>query len=255
MLYDFGALLRGVFMLIALILHDKAFTMPPAATKKEREAAGGKGYIMVNRWIWYIAGIWIDFHFVMEVCVCLLSGLSGAPISRINSFKLSRADICPPEASLYPPMLSFSPPFLNPQALPIIVPLALMYLGAFIRIPAQGNLASLFKWETSIQQDHKLITSGPYAYVRHPAYTGGSLLVLGHTLFLYSSHTLMSECLSRSKVVAYMRGAVVIGRSLLPIYSAFWRAAEEDRLLKKEFGKEWDQWAARTKYRLIPYVY
>lgn len=33
------------------------------------------------------------------------------------------------------------------------------------------------------------------------------------------------------------------------------RIEREDRALKEEFGEEWDRWAERTPYRLIPYIY
>ena len=33
------------------------------------------------------------------------------------------------------------------------------------------------------------------------------------------------------------------------------RPQKEDELLRKEFGKKWDQWAEVVRYRLIPGVY
>jgi len=32
------------------------------------------------------------------------------------------------------------------------------------------------------------------------------------------------------------------------------RSFVEDRILKKEFGKEWDEWANSVRYNVIPFV-
>ena len=40
-------------------------------------------------------------------------------------------------------------------------------------------MGSLFTFETSIRKGHTLITSGPYAIVRHPSYAGFTLVVIG----------------------------------------------------------------------------
>jgi len=37
--------------------------------------------------------------------------------------------------------------------------------------------------------------------------------------------------------------------------SSIKRTIVEDAMLKKEFGKEWDEWAGRVKYRMIPGVF
>ncbi|KAF9231817.1 hypothetical protein BU15DRAFT_55704 [Melanogaster broomeanus] len=33
------------------------------------------------------------------------------------------------------------------------------------------------------------------------------------------------------------------------------RMPEEDRMMKRAFGKDWERWAERVRYRLIPGVY
>lgn len=52
---------------------------------------------------------------------------------------------------------------------------------------------------------------------------------------------------------------VLLGGSSL-IFVAFFfalvkRTAVEDAMMKKEFGKEWDNWAEKVRYRMIPYVF
>ena len=61
----------------------------------------------------------------------------------------------------------------------------LLLVGSTISLVAFRYLGKYFKFEASIQKDHKLITVGPYAYVRHPSYTGGTLVVVGWALWHY----------------------------------------------------------------------
>lgn len=33
------------------------------------------------------------------------------------------------------------------------------------------------------------------------------------------------------------------------------RAEQEDQVLQREFGKEWERWSKRTPYKLVPYIW
>jgi protein-S-isoprenylcysteine O-methyltransferase Ste14 len=41
--------------------------------------------------------------------------------------------------------------------------------------------------------------------------------------------------------------------SILAMY--YRRPIVEDEMLKKEFGKKWDEWAKKVPYRLVPGIY
>ncbi|RPD55599.1 ICMT-domain-containing protein [Lentinus tigrinus ALCF2SS1-6] len=56
--------------------------------------------------------------------------------------------------------------------------------GGSIRIWCHRTLGKFFTWQTAVRDDHQLITSGPYAYVRHPSYTGWLLMAAGHLLLV-----------------------------------------------------------------------
>ena len=51
--------------------------------------------------------------------------------------------------------------------------------GALIRWLSYRALGRFFTFELTIKENHKLITSGPYAYVRHPGYSAILLCVTG----------------------------------------------------------------------------
>lgn len=54
----------------------------------------------------------------------------------------------------------------------LVVGTFLATIGGYIRWACYNALGHLFTFEMSIRGDHRLITGGPYAWVRHPGYTG-----------------------------------------------------------------------------------
>jgi protein-S-isoprenylcysteine O-methyltransferase Ste14 len=62
----------------------------------------------------------------------------------------------------------------------------LSFLGFAFAFWARVHLGRNWGIPMSLRQDHELITSGPYAYVRHPIYTGILLAMLGSALAMGS---------------------------------------------------------------------
>ena len=40
--------------------------------------------------------------------------------------------------------------------------------------------------------------------------------------------------------------------TILPSLLGLWRMPVEDAMMKREFGKDWDEWAKAVPYRLFP---
>jgi protein-S-isoprenylcysteine O-methyltransferase Ste14 len=98
---------------------------------------------------------------------------------------------------------------------------------------ARQHLGSNWSQTVSAKEGHELVTTGPYRYMRHPMYTGGTVACIG------------------SAVVA--GGAFVFLLVFLaPIF--IWRVGAEDRLLARQFPNEFPAYKARTK-ALIPFVW
>ena len=84
-----------------------------------------------------------------------------------------------------------------------------------------------------LKVDHQLIRSGPYAYVRHPIYTG---------LFLATAGTAL--------VVGEWRAVVGV---LLTLVAHSRKAAKEEALLATEFGEQYQDYRKHTGF-LTPRV-
>jgi len=116
-----------------------------------------------------------------------------------------------------------------------VIGLSLFLLGLIIRWIAIIHLGRFFTVNVAIADDHQLITTGPYRYVRHPSYTGTLLIFLGFGLCMLNIFSLAAV--------------------FLPITAAFlWRMHVEEVVLKQAFGDGYKTYSATTD-RLIPFLY
>ena len=113
--------------------------------------------------------------------------------------------------------------------------LAMMILGMAVRFWAVASLRTFFSYTVQIKEGHRVISSGPYRFVRHPAYAGSLLTIVGVGFALQSG------------------GAVL----LLAVFflAAFgYRIQVEERALVGSLGEEYLSYAKRVK-RIIPFVF
>jgi protein-S-isoprenylcysteine O-methyltransferase Ste14 len=113
--------------------------------------------------------------------------------------------------------------------------LALVLAGTSLVAWATG-VNAFFEKTVRIQHDRgqRVCTSGPYGFVRHPGYTGAIMAVSGVPLALGSFWCFVP--------VVVMAIALIV------------RTAYEDRLLRAELDG-YEAYAARTRYRLCPFVW
>jgi len=107
----------------------------------------------------------------------------------------------------------------------------LTYLGVAIAIWARYHIGQYWSGRVGLKHDHKLITSGPYAHVRHPIYTG-LLLALAGTALLIGEW----RC-----IVGVIMATFELSR----------KAAKEEALLSGEFGEEFQNYRRHTGF-LVP---
>ena len=131
----------------------------------------------------------------------------------------------------------------------------LIVSGAFIRLMTFRHLGQFFRFEASIQKDHQLIVSGPYAVVRHPGYTGMMLVFIGWFLLQMSRGSWVME----SGLWDTMLGRMLVLGYFVLIFSTSYllldRMSKEDAALRGRFGTKWDDWAKNVPYSIFPGIY
>ncbi len=113
------------------------------------------------------------------------------------------------------------------SALSRVAGAALVAAGGLLSFRSLGLLQSNYSRRVQIKPDHRLVTRGPYARIRHPLYAATFVMYLGAALMLGS----------------------VLGLLALPLYVVprYWFVARyEDDLLAAEFGEEYESWAGRA---------
>jgi protein-S-isoprenylcysteine O-methyltransferase Ste14 len=111
---------------------------------------------------------------------------------------------------------------------------ALTWVGVAIAIWARYCLGVFWSARVTLKEGHRLIETGPYAYVRHPIYTG---MLLG--------------CIGTTLVIGEWRGVLAVVL-LLAAHSR--KALREERLLTREFGDEYIAYRRRTGF-MFPRVF
>jgi protein-S-isoprenylcysteine O-methyltransferase Ste14 len=106
--------------------------------------------------------------------------------------------------------------------------------GGALRLWPVFVLGNRFSGLVAIQPGHTLVTDGVYGVIRHPSYLGLFVNSLGWGLAF------------RSGV-----GILLTALTMLPLLA---RIGAEERLLRSQFGDEYEAYRARTS-RLIPGIY
>ncbi|KAG2342000.1 hypothetical protein BDR05DRAFT_887358 [Suillus weaverae] len=132
---------------------------------------------------------------------------------------------------------------------------ALAVTGGLIRWWCYRTLGRFFTFQLSIREGQHIVTTGPYAVIRHPSYAAGMMEVIG-ILILHGS---TNSWLRHSGVLDIPGLQVVVGLWLMEItllmINVVFRVSQEDEVLKSTFRGEWERWAKAVRYRLIPGIY
>jgi protein-S-isoprenylcysteine O-methyltransferase Ste14 len=171
---------------------------------------------------------------LVAVLALLRRGLQPSPtLSRIRGWRWYVPVVLLPVEWLLPPaLIVFRVGEIEAGWLPArVVGLAVGLTGAVLLVWASVLLGRFMMHEAAIREDHALIESGPYRFVRHPVYTGYLALLLG------SGVASLNVCLLLLWPV-----------SLLGILI---QAASEEQLLGARFGREYERYVGRIGW-LIP---
>ncbi|KAJ7476866.1 hypothetical protein B0H11DRAFT_2234833 [Mycena galericulata] len=134
----------------------------------------------------------------------------------------------------------------------LVVGSTLVVSGALLRLYCYRALGKHFTFETGISKNHTLVKTGPYGRVRHPSYTGAVLAYLGLLCYYGSPGAWFMECFFKGTAAGKVFGISYALVMTLIVTGLLSRISREDEGLKREFGMEWDAWAAQVPYVLIP---
>ena len=134
----------------------------------------------------------------------------------------------------------------------LVVGLTLTTAFSALRFAAFRTLGKFFTYQLSILPDHKLVTYGLYSYVRHPSYTAIPFVFAGVLLTVTAPGSVLYDYLGvePTRKLMILLGLMIVRGT----YVFLSRAETEDQVLRKEFGKEWEEWARVVRYKFIPGV-
>ena len=110
----------------------------------------------------------------------------------------------------------------------------LIYAGIALRLYAIIVLGAFFTTAVAVAAGQTVVETGPYRLIRHPAYTGFLLTLLGFALSLTNWLSLL----------------VIMGCALTGLS---YRIHVEERVLQEHLGQPYQEYMRRTK-RLIPFI-
>ncbi len=175
--------------------------------------------------------VWLGFGIYWAVSA-RQSG--AAETTEANRFRALRLGILVTTfVLLLAPWMGFS--FLNTRAYPDSfavrwVGVVLTIAGIALAISARRHLGKNWSDKVELKVDHQLIRSGPYAYLRHPIYSGVLLGVAGTAL-----------------AIGMVRGGVAFCL-LLSSYAI--KARKEEAVLAGKFGDEFREHQRTTGFLL-----
>jgi len=120
------------------------------------------------------------------------------------------------------------------------MPLAVVIAGEALVVIGYVVIARVYRENTytsatiEIAEGQRVISTGPYAIVRHPMYAGGSLYLVGTPLALGSYWGLVPFA------------------AILPLL--LWRLFDEERFLAKDLPG-YTEYQQRVRYRLVPFMW
>ena len=123
---------------------------------------------------------------------------------------------------------------LWPRSLAVYwIGVALLALGLAFAVWARVHLGRNWSGTVTVKEGHELVRTGPYAYVRHPIYTGLLIAVLGTAV--------------ASGTVRALIGVLIITASLLR------KLRTEEAFMRETFPGEYERYGAEVP-ALIPFT-
>jgi len=116
-----------------------------------------------------------------------------------------------------------------------IAGLILIFFAIGLLIWARAHIRGQYSGHIEVKTDHRLVTSGPYRYIRHPSYCGMLLMSLG-------------------VVIGYASLVGLAGILFFLLPGLVYRMRVEEKLLYGQFGDNYRVYASHTD-KLLPGIW
>ncbi|ATY64400.1 isoprenylcysteine carboxyl methyltransferase [Cordyceps militaris] len=220
----FAALLVAGYLTVRVIV-------PPNRTPRDERA-------------WRADALWFARSaFIINLAILSSSALILYHAALTALPPAAAARVCPAPGQPNPALFRWSPV----TAAAFLAVLA----GAPLRMGAFSGLGKNFTF--GLARPSGLVTTGIYAQVQHPSYTGMWLVaVASFAVFVRPDGALACFVppVYWPRVQAWA-ATLMVGAGLLVAQQIATRVAQEEAMLKELFGKEWEAWHAKTK-RFVP---
>ena len=113
--------------------------------------------------------------------------------------------------------------------------MVIFVIGLLIRIHSILTLKQYFTYSVATVENHKIIETGLYQYIRHPGYLGQLIIFLG-----------ISISISNWFSILLMMLPVLIGY--------LYRISIEEKFMRGQIGEDYQIYQGRTK-KIIPLLY
>ena len=131
------------------------------------------------------------------------------------------------------PVFAFADYPLRP--LPLLAGIVCLAVGLWLFARSHADLGTNWSVTLEVREKHQLVTRGIYRALRHPMYAALLLYSLGQALVVPNWIAGPSYAVAMSLLFAF-------------------RLGPEERMMREEFGKDYEDYMARTK-RLVPGIW
>ncbi|HVY18941.1 MAG TPA: isoprenylcysteine carboxylmethyltransferase family protein [Bauldia sp.] len=181
---------------------------------------------------WTLAALWIGWF-----AYWMVASSGTKPTARAESWQSRLAYSLPLWAATIL-LIDRNLGFLSGRILPHSFGIAVFGVlvtaaGLAFAVWARLHLGTNWSAEVTVKHDHELVQSGPYAWARHPIYTGLSLAFLGTSI-----------------AVGEWRAVLALA---LAVGSFWYKLGIEERVMRETFGVAYDDYARRVK-ALVPFL-
>ncbi|KZV96368.1 hypothetical protein EXIGLDRAFT_427375 [Exidia glandulosa HHB12029] len=133
--------------------------------------------------------------------------------------------------------------------------------GAVLRVRCYKLLGDRFTFELATHSRGQdtvplpLVTSGPYAIVRHPAYVGLSAAIYGVGIHFMSPGFALTSPSIAPPQLATMVQTIIVSVAMSYTAAVPVRIRKEEKMLQSEFGEAYDRYKREVRWAVVPGVY